>query len=101
VEGRITRDQMPELIPDLWVCPKCGRPLANRNRPHSCGSFSLEQHPSGNAPEAVRLFEAYTAVVREFGPVLLVATRSRIGYQVRTIFSTVTLRSTCAGRIGC
>jgi len=78
----------------LWRCPKCGRSFANRNQSHSCGRFSVKGYLQGKSPEAIELFHRFSAMVAECGPFIYAPAGTRIGFQVRMIFSAVTLRKT-------
>ncbi|MBI3185958.1 MAG: hypothetical protein HYZ28_27800 [Myxococcales bacterium] len=73
---------------DLWHCPRCGRPFANRNQEHSCGVWTLEHHFHAR-PKARRLYDAFLAAVRECGPVQTIPAKTRIGLQTRMIFAAV------------
>lgn len=73
----------------LWTCPHCGRQFINSNMPHSCGRYSVEKFLTGKSRSAISLYEHFTALVRNCGPVLIAPARTRIGFQVRMIFAAV------------
>ena len=73
----------------LWTCPKCDRQFVNANMPHSCGRYSVGQFLEGKSQQAISLFEKFSALVHECGPVKLAPTKARIGFQVRMIFAAV------------
>ena len=83
------------MIPDapLWQCPRCGRPFANRNQPHSCVAASVEAHLAGKGERAAALYRAFAAAVAACGPVTLAPAKTRIGFQVRMIFAAVAVRA--------
>jgi hypothetical protein len=78
---------------ELWTCGRCGRPFANRNQEHSCGTWTLAQHFDGR-PRARKLYDAFVAAVRTFGPVSEVPSKTRIGLQTRMIFAAIMPRKT-------
>ncbi|HEX5724892.1 MAG TPA: DUF5655 domain-containing protein [Longimicrobiaceae bacterium] len=80
------------LPPPLWHCPRCGRPFANRNQPHSCTAATVEQHLAGKDPHGVALYHRFEALVRDCGPFVLAPARTRIGFQVRMIFAAVSVK---------
>jgi hypothetical protein len=79
-------------LADLWTCPKCKRRFAIRNQTHFCGHHTVEQHLKGKAPEAIELYHRFVELVRSCGPFTLTPTKTRIGFQVRMTFATVSLR---------
>ncbi|HLJ49261.1 MAG TPA: DUF5655 domain-containing protein [Bryobacteraceae bacterium] len=76
----------------LWRCPKCGRCFANRNQSHSCGKYSVNAYLNGKSPGAIELFHRFSAMVADCGPFMYAPAGTRIGFQVRMIFSAITLR---------
>ncbi len=76
----------------LWSCPRCGRPFANRNQPHSCVAATVESHLAGKGEWAAALYRRFAALVDEAcGPVILAPAKTRIGFQARMIFAAVTV----------
>ncbi len=75
--------------PELWRCPACGRPFANRNQSHSCGRFSAAAFLAGKPEGARALYDAFVALVERCGPVTLAPGTTRVGFQVRMIFAAV------------
>lgn len=57
--------------------------------PHSCGHYSVEKYLAGQSPQAVALYEHFTALVCACGPVKIAPAKTRIGFQVRMIFAAV------------
>ena len=51
----------------LWTCPRCGRPFANRNQPHSCGRHTVEEHLAGKSPAVRALYAGFAALVEAGG----------------------------------
>lgn len=76
----------------LWYCPACGRPFANHGQVHSCVVATVEQHLAGKGELAEALYRAFASAVEACGPVVLAPAGTRIGFQVRMIFSAVTVR---------
>ena len=73
----------------LWTCPKCRRQFINRHMPHSCGRYSVEKFLAGKSPGAIALYERFSALVHQCGPVKIAPAKTRIGFQVRMIFAAV------------
>jgi len=73
----------------LWICPKCGRRFINPNMPHSCGRYSVEKFLAGKSRNAISLYEHFSALVHDCGPVRIAPAKTRIGFQVRMIFAAV------------
>jgi Domain of unknown function (DUF5655) len=73
----------------LWTCPKCNRQFVNLNMPHSCGQYTVDAFLAGKSSHAIRLYEQFTALISECGPVLIAPAKTRIGFQVRMIFAAV------------
>ena len=77
----------------LWRCPKCDRPFANRNQTHTCaGLHDLEHHFVGREPIVRELYDLVAAVVQSIGPVIILPEKTRIAFQVRMSFAQVTPR---------
>lgn len=57
--------------------------------PHSCGDYSVEKFLAGKSPHAVSLYEQFSAIIHDCGPVLIAPAKTRIGFQVRMIFAAV------------
>ena len=78
---------------DLWKCARCGRRFANRNQSHSCAAAGkLEEHFHGRDPSVQLLFQDLVALVRQCGPVTVIAEKTRIAFQVRMSFMAVAPR---------
>jgi hypothetical protein len=73
----------------LWTCPNCNRPFINPNMPHSCGRFSVKKFLAGKSRHAISLYEHFSALVHDCGPVQIAPAKTRIGFQVRMIFAAV------------
>jgi uncharacterized protein DUF5655 len=72
----------------LWTCPGCGRTFANRNQTHTCAELGdLERHFTGSAEPVRDAFDRIVALVRELGPVDILAEKSRIALHVRMSFA--------------
>lgn len=72
-----------------WTCPKCSRQFINSNMPHSCGRYSVKKFLAGKSPHAISLYEHFSALVHDCGPVQIAPAKTRIGFQVRMIFAAV------------
>jgi hypothetical protein len=73
----------------LWTCPKCSRQFINTNMPHSCGRYSVQKFLAGKSKHAISLYEHFSALVSDCGPVKIAPAKTRIGFQVRMIFAAV------------
>jgi hypothetical protein len=76
----------------LWPCPDCGRAFANRNQSHACGDYDLEDHFDGRPPRVREIYEAFVAMLEEFGPVTILPEKTRIAFQMRMSFAQLTVR---------
>lgn len=76
----------------LWPCPACGRSFANRNQSHSCAVHDLDHHFEGKAPLVRDIYDAFSAMLREFGPVMVLPEKTRIAFQARMSFAQLTVR---------
>ncbi|MFN2513541.1 MAG: DUF5655 domain-containing protein [Pyrinomonadaceae bacterium] len=57
--------------------------------PHSCGRYSVENFLAGKSHHAISLYEHFSALVLDCGPVQIAPAKTRIGFQVRMIFAAV------------
>ena len=76
----------------LWPCPECGRGFANRNQSHACGPLDLERHFAGKPAGVRQIYQAFLALLEEFGPVTVLPEKTRIAFQTRMSFAQLTLR---------
>lgn len=76
----------------LWTCPACGRAFANRNQSHACGRHELATHFEGRSARVRAIYEAFLAMLREFGTVTVLPEKTRIAFQVRMSFAQLTIR---------
>jgi hypothetical protein len=81
---------MPER--PLWLCPDCGRHFANRNQSHACGRHSLDAHFASKSAKVRAIYEAFVAMLEEFGPVTILPEKTRIAFQARMSFAQLTIR---------
>ncbi|HUD46934.1 MAG TPA: DUF5655 domain-containing protein [Candidatus Baltobacteraceae bacterium] len=77
----------------LWKCPQCKRQFANRNQSHFCGRHDLETHFDGKPAEIRAIFDAVLKAIRRSGPVIVLAEKTRIAFQVRMSFAQLTPRT--------
>jgi hypothetical protein len=70
----------------LWTCPKCGHRFVTRNLWHSCSNHRLADHFKGKDPIVRELFNHFRALVREHGPVTVIAQKTRIVFMTRVRF---------------
>jgi Domain of unknown function (DUF5655) len=72
----------------LWVCPACERAFANRQQTHTCAPLGdMDTHFKGTDPWVRQTFDHILETVRESGPVLVLAEKTRIALQVRISFA--------------
>ena len=74
----------------LWTCPQCGNTFATPNQWHSCGRFDLEAHFEGATEEVELLYQKFAEMVRSCGPVRIIPQETRIAFQVRIPFASLT-----------
>lgn len=84
----MTRETSIKARP-LWTCPNCNRQFINTNMPHSCGRHSVKKFLTGKSPHAISLYERFSELVSECGPVQIAPAKTRVGFQVRMIFAAV------------
>lgn len=77
---------------ELWKCPRCERRFANLNQSHSCFLQPLEAHFRKKAITAEKLFSALRKAIESNGPVTIISSKTRIGFQTRMTFAAVSLR---------
>lgn len=77
---------------DLWICPACKRSFANRNQSHACGRHELAAHFEGRPAELRSIYDAFVAMLRQFGPVEVLPEKTRIAFHVRMSFAQLTIR---------
>ena len=81
----------------LWRCPACGQRFVTRNMSHSCGRYSIDEHFVDKPSEIRDIFDALLRVVRRFGRVHVYAQKSRIVFQTRGRFVSITPRKSHLG----
>ena len=74
---------------ELWKCPTCRRPFANRNQSHSCGRYTVEQFLKDKSEDAIALYDRFVEAVAECGDIILAPAKTRVGFQVRMIFAAI------------
>ena len=57
--------------------------------PHSCGGYSVQKFLKGKSRHAILLYEHFSALIHDCGPVQIAPAKTRIGFQVRMIFAAV------------
>ena len=57
--------------------------------PHSCGQYSVAKFLKDKSADAVALYQRFTQLVNQCGPVTVAPAGTRIGFQVRMIFAAV------------
>lgn len=76
----------------LWRCPRCGHRFVTARLWHSCSRYTLAYHFAGKPRSLRALFNRYLATVRRFGPVTVIAQKTRICFQVRVRFAGARVR---------
>jgi hypothetical protein len=62
----------------LWCCGACGRSFANANQSHACARHDLEAHFQGRTPKVRAIYDAFLAMLEDFGPVIVLPEKTRI-----------------------
>lgn len=83
---------MERIRPELWSCPGCGRPFANRNQSHACGRYDLGRHFEGKSAKVRAIYDLFVAMLEENGPLVVLSEKTRIAFQVRMSFAQLTVR---------
>jgi hypothetical protein len=83
------KNQRTSSVPDLWTCPRCGRPFARPYQWHSCGRYSVESFLQGKSAGAIELVDRFAELVESRGRVTVAPAKNRIGFQARIIFAAV------------
>jgi|GEM_PF-1119114 len=73
----------------MWICPNCDQKFYNRNQPHQCADFGIEDFVQGKSPQAVQLFYAFLECLFEIGPYELQPQKSRVTLTVKTRFAAI------------
>ena len=77
----------------MWRCPECGRPFANRNQSHACGTrVSLASHFEGKSRIVRAIFDQLRRLARKNGPIKVLPEKTRIAFQVRMSFAAFVIR---------
>jgi len=70
----------------MWECPGCGRWFKNKNQPHSCGQFSIE-NLLDRFPSGIReLFSLIHNQVEKFDAVQVNPVKNGVMYAVKSTF---------------
>ena len=72
----------------LWTCPECGQSFVTAHMWHSCVRLTEDAFFAGREAQR-KLYEAFLAFVRRFGPVTVNVNKSRISFQGRVRFAGV------------
>jgi hypothetical protein len=89
------RSIMPSETGEMWQCPRCSRTFANSNQSHTCAPLGdVDKHFVGKSPVVRAIFDEVLATVRTFGPVDVLAERTRIALHVRMSFAAIVPRKT-------
>jgi hypothetical protein len=74
--------------PPLWRCPECGRTFAQPNQSHTCARLGdIDRHFDRVDPVVRRVFDTILATAETFGPVSVLAEKTRIALHVRMSFA--------------
>jgi hypothetical protein len=76
----------------LWRCAVCKRLFANRHQSHACGRYRLRDHFEGKPAEIREIYDRVRHMLRDIGPVRVLAEKTRIAFQVRMSFAQLTPR---------
>jgi Domain of unknown function (DUF5655) len=76
-------------LTELWTCPRCGARFVTPNTWHGCGEYTVDGFFEGRPARLKELYDAWVALVGEFGPFEQVPTKSRIAFMVRVRFAGV------------
>jgi hypothetical protein len=74
----------------MWTCPSCGRRFTRKGQYHTCGDYSVEGFLEGASDKAIGLFDRFSREVERVGPYEYAPAKSRVGFQRRRIFATIT-----------
>lgn len=70
----------------MWTCPECNREFRNRNQPHSCGDFSIEELFERFPPEIFNLFECIHNQVIKYDKTKVNPVKNGVMYSVNSTF---------------
>ena len=76
-----------QVLPEIWICPRCGARLVSRNLWHSCGQFSLEGLFSNADQRVLDLARRYVALLHTLGDVQVIPQKTRLVCVARVRFS--------------
>ncbi len=79
---------MAAELTEMWSCPACGRTFAATRQVHTCRPLGrVEDHFTRSAPEVRATFDRVVEAVSEFGPVDVLAEKTRVALHVRMSFA--------------
>ena len=79
--------QAEPVLPEIWICPRCGARLVSRNLWHSCGQFSLESLFANADQHVLDLARRYVALLHTLGDVQVIPQKTRLVCVARVRFS--------------
>ena len=71
----------------LWRCPKCGERFVTRKMWHSCKKRSLKALFARSEPQVFQMFKKFAKTMRAYGPVRVIAQKTRVVFQERVRFA--------------
>ena len=79
--------QAEQVLPEIWICPRCGARLASRNLWHSCGQSSLETLFANADKRVLDLARRYVVLLHTLGDVQVIPQKTRLVCVARVRFS--------------
>lgn len=73
----------------MWTCPKCGHKFYNRNQPHSCGKYSVDNFLEGKTEKAKDLFNYFLLVYKRIGDFELHPVKTRVALLTKMRFCSI------------
>ncbi|MFX0099657.1 MAG: DUF5655 domain-containing protein [Candidatus Hodarchaeota archaeon] len=76
--------------PPEWICPVCMRHFSRKNQFHSCMLYSInEHHLKGVNQDVKSLYNAFVAILNEFGTVTLEPLKTIIAAKKNSQFCSI------------
>ena len=74
---------------NMWTCPTCKHKFVNRNQPHSCGNYTVDDFLRGKSVGARALFKSFISEYRTIGDFDLHPVKTRVALLTQMRFCSI------------